>query len=196
MLSPFLATDAVIFNTKLGPFLNRLACERQCVCPSAFSVTLSHLSSSSEQRHSALKVVKSACRYTETAKDEIKLLRKVSSANPSHPGREFLVSFLDSFQQPGPEDPHVCIVFEPLGENLLTLIDRNKNKGVPRGVVKSIAKQVLLGLQYLHEECDLVHTDIKPENISKITVPSAFFTGINYLHCSDFYSRCRELHSE
>ena len=26
---------------------------------------------------------------------------------------------------------------------------------------------MLLGLQYLHDECDLVHTDIKPENISQ-----------------------------
>ena len=58
-------------------------------------------------------------------------------------------------------------MFEPLGENLLSLIERNKKKGVPRGLVKAIAKQILLGLQYLHEECDLVHTDIKPENISK-----------------------------
>lgn len=124
------------------------------------------------------------------------MLRKVSSASPSHPGREFLVSFLDSFQHCGPEDPHVCIVFEPLGENLLTLIERNKSKGVPRGVVKSIAKQVLLGLQYLHEECDLVHTDIKPENISKPIMLSAPFTIINELvDYSDFYPRCRELHS-
>ncbi|EPQ61003.1 kinase-like protein [Gloeophyllum trabeum ATCC 11539] len=118
-----------------------------------------------ENRHSALKVVKSAGRYAETARDEIKLLRQVASANPSHPGREHVVSFLDSFQHCGPEDIHVCIVFEPLGENLLALIERHKKKGVPQGLVKVIAKQVLLGLMYLHDECDLVHTDIKPENI-------------------------------
>lgn len=58
-------------------------------------------------------------------------------------------------------------MFEPLGENLLALIERNKKKGVPRPLVKVIAKQILLGLQYLHDECDLVHTDIKPENICK-----------------------------
>lgn len=120
-----------------------------------------------ENRHSALKVVKSAGRYAETAKDEIRLLRKVMAANPCHPGRDFVVSFLDSFQHCGPEDTHVCMVFEPLGENLLSLIERNKKNGVPRGLVKVITRQVLLGLQYLHEECDLVHTDIKPENICK-----------------------------
>ena len=118
-------------------------------------------------KHSALKVVKSAGRYAETARDEIKLLRKVMSANPQHPGRDFVVSFLDSFTYQGPEESHVCIVFEPLGENLLALIERNKAKGVPRSLVKTISRQILLGLQYLHDECDLVHTDIKPENISK-----------------------------
>ncbi|KAJ4000301.1 CMGC/SRPK protein kinase [Lentinula boryana] len=116
-------------------------------------------------RHSALKVVKSAGRYAETARDEIKLLSRVASFSPAHPGRQHLVSFLDSFSHASPEASHICIVFEPLGENLLALIERNKKKGVPRALVKLIAKQVLLGLQYLHDECDLVHTDIKPENI-------------------------------
>jgi len=122
------------------------------------------------QRHSALKVVKSAGRYSETARDEIKLLSRVSSFSPTHPGREHIVSFLDSFSHQGPEAAHVCIVFEPLGENLLALIERNKKKGVPRPLVKVIAKQILLGLEYLHDECDLVHTDIKPENIL-ISIP-------------------------
>ncbi|KAG6866860.1 hypothetical protein C0991_008796 [Blastosporella zonata] len=118
-----------------------------------------------EQHHSALKVVKSAGRYAETARDEIKLLHRVASFSPTHPGRSHIVSFLDSFVNQGPESSHVCIVFEPLGENLLGLIERNKKKGVPKSLVKAIAKQILLGLQYLHDECDLVHTDIKPENI-------------------------------
>ncbi|THH17405.1 hypothetical protein EW146_g3394 [Bondarzewia mesenterica] len=117
--------------------------------------------------HSALKVVKSAGRYTETARDEIKLLQQIADTSLSHPGRAHIVSFLDSFSHTSPTDTHVCIIFEPLGENLLSLIEKNRRTGVPQSLVKSIIKQVLLGLQYLHEECDLVHTDIKPENISR-----------------------------
>ncbi|KAF8971426.1 kinase-like domain-containing protein [Flammula alnicola] len=125
---------------------------------------------SQTHRHSALKVVKSAGRYAETARDEIKLLSRVSSFSQTHPGKEHIVSFLDSFSHQGPEASHVCIVFEPLGENLLALIERNKKKGVARPLVRVIAKQILLGLAYLHDECDLVHTDIKPENIL-ISIP-------------------------
>ena len=116
-------------------------------------------------RHTALKVVKSAGRYAETARDEIKLLRQVMDANPSHRGRNHIVSFLDHFEHSGPDDSHICLVFEPLGENLLALIERHKKTGVAVDLVRVIAKQMLLGLQYLHDECDLVHTDIKPENI-------------------------------
>lgn len=32
-------------------------------------------------------------------------------------------------------------------------------------LVKQITKQVLLGLDYLHRECGIIHTDLKPENV-------------------------------
>ncbi|KAG5640038.1 hypothetical protein DXG03_001591, partial [Asterophora parasitica] len=128
-------------------------------------------------RHVALKVVKSAPRYTETALDEIKLLQRLitSSTPPSttsapspahtHPGRSHVISFLDHFRHKGPNGTHVCMVFEVLGENLLGLIKRHQNKGVPMPLVRQIAKQVLLGLDYMHRCCGVIHTDLKPENV-------------------------------
>ena len=152
------------------------------ILPDSIAVLLIHLTFSTH-RHSALKVVKSAGRYAETARDEIKLLSRVSSFSPSHPGRQHIVSFLDSFSHQGPEAQHICIVFEPLGENLLALIERNKKKGVPRSLVKVITRQILLGLEYLHDECDLVHTDIKPENIRELQFllfPPFFFNSLSH----------------
>ncbi|KAF8199963.1 kinase-like domain-containing protein [Mycena galopus ATCC 62051] len=122
------------------------------------------------KRHVALKVVKSAARYTETALDEIKLLQRlITSSTPNgalnHPGRSHVISFLDHFRHTGPNGTHVCMVFEVLGENLLGLVKRHQNKGVPMPIVKQIAKQVLLGLDYMHRCCGVIHTDIKPENV-------------------------------
>ncbi|KAJ6629478.1 kinase-like domain-containing protein [Mycena sp. CBHHK59/15] len=121
------------------------------------------------KRHVALKVVKSAARYTETALDEIKLLQRlITSSTPSgasHPGRSHVISFLDHFRHTGPNGTHVCMVFEVLGESLLGLVKRHQNKGVPMNLVKQIAKQVLLGLDYMHRCCGVIHTDIKPENV-------------------------------
>ncbi|KLO19720.1 kinase-like protein [Schizopora paradoxa] len=116
-------------------------------------------------RHVALKVVKSAPRYTETALDEIKLLQRIISSDPTHPGRRHVISFLDHFRHRGPNGSHVCMVFEVLGENLLGLIRRHQSKGVPMPLVKQIAKQILLGLDYMHRSCGMIHTDLKPENV-------------------------------
>ncbi|EPE05519.1 cmgc srpk protein kinase [Ophiostoma piceae UAMH 11346] len=116
-------------------------------------------------RHVALKVVRSAAHYTETAIDEIKLLNKIVQANPDHPGRKHVISLLDSFEHKGPHGTHVCMVFEVLGETLLGLIKKWNHRGIPMSLVKQITKQVLLGLDYLHRECGIVHTDLKPENV-------------------------------
>ncbi|KAH7358696.1 kinase-like domain-containing protein [Plectosphaerella cucumerina] len=116
-------------------------------------------------KHVALKVVRSAAHYTETAIDEIKLLKKIVDAKPDHPGRKHVVSLLDSFEHKGPNGTHVCMVFEVLGENLLGLIKRWNHRGIPIALVKQITKQVLLGLDYMHRECGIIHTDLKPENV-------------------------------
>jgi len=116
-------------------------------------------------KHVALKIVRSAAHYTETAIDEIKLLKKVVEANPNHPGKRHVVELLDSFEHKGPNGVHVCMVFEVLGENLLGLIKRWNHRGIPMPLIKQITKQVLLGLDHLHRECGIIHTDLKPENV-------------------------------
>lgn len=116
-------------------------------------------------KHVAMKVVRSAKHYTEAALDEIALLQRTRDANRNHPGYQYVVTLLDSFSHNGPHGVHVCMVFEVLGENLLGLIKRYHYKGIPKVLVKQITKQVLLALDYLHRECGVIHTDLKPENV-------------------------------
>lgn len=113
----------------------------------------------------ALKIVRSASHYTETALDEIKLLKRINTANPCHPGAAHIVSLLDQFEHQGPNGTHICMIFEVLGENLLSLIKKYDYRGIPIPLVKQITKQVLLGLDYLHRDCGIIHTDLKPENV-------------------------------
>ncbi|XP_059480838.1 SRSF protein kinase 1 isoform X2 [Neocloeon triangulifer] len=117
------------------------------------------------KRFVALKVVKSASHYTETALDEIKLLKCVREADPEDSKREKTVALLDDFKITGVNGTHVCMVFEVLGVNLLKLIIRSNYQGIPLANVRTIIRQVLLGLDYLHTKCKIIHTDIKPENI-------------------------------
>ena len=124
----------------------------------------------------AIKVQKSAAQYTEAAEDEIKLLTHAAlglkrkqplhsaPTPPSHVGRHHVISLLHHFTITGPNGRHVALVFECLGDNLLSLIKRYDYQGVPIRIVKLITRQVLLGLDYLHRVCGIIHTDLKPEN--------------------------------
>ncbi|XP_061759513.1 SRSF protein kinase 1a isoform X2 [Nerophis ophidion] len=117
------------------------------------------------KRFVAMKVVKSAEHYTETAVDEIKLLKSVRNSDPNDPKREMVVQMVDDFKISGVNGTHVCMVFEVLGHHLLKWIIKSNYQGLPLPCVKSIIKQVLQGLDYLHTKCEIIHTDIKPENI-------------------------------
>ncbi|XP_037740745.2 SRSF protein kinase 1 isoform X1 [Chelonia mydas] len=117
------------------------------------------------KRFVAMKVVKSAEHYTETALDEIKLLKSVRNTDPNDPNREMVVQLLDDFKISGVNGSHICMVFEVLGHHLLKWIIKSNYQGLPLPCVKRIIQQVLQGLDYLHTKCRIIHTDIKPENI-------------------------------
>ncbi|KAM3621175.1 uncharacterized protein V6R79_007382 [Siganus canaliculatus] len=116
-------------------------------------------------RFVALKVVKSAETFTETALDEIKLLKCVRDSDAKDPKREKIVHLIDDFRITGTNGEHVCMVLEVLGHQLLRWIIKSNYTGLPLPCVKSILRQVLQGLDYLHTKCKIIHTDIKPENI-------------------------------
>lgn len=108
--------------------------------------------------HVALKIVKAANRYTDSALEEIKLLECVKKTNPESKGWQHVAQLLNHFWHQGPNGKHACMTFEVLGESLLSLMKRYNYKGIPQHIVKRIAKQVLEGLDYLHRECGIVHT--------------------------------------
>lgn len=119
------------------------------------------------QKHVALKIVKSDKIYSEAALDEIEVLKSASAnqANDQFGGYKHLLTLLDDFIHSGENGDHIVMVFEVLGENLLALINRYENTGIPIGYVKQISKQLLLSLDYMHRVCGIIHTDIKPENV-------------------------------
>eukprot|EP00929_Paragymnodinium_shiwhaense_P118222 TRINITY_DN9014_c0_g1_i1.p1 TRINITY_DN9014_c0_g1~~TRINITY_DN9014_c0_g1_i1.p1 ORF type:complete len:641 (-),score=164.82 TRINITY_DN9014_c0_g1_i1:354-2276(-) len=132
-------------------------------------------------RYVAMKVQKSAPHYTEAAYDEIELLALAAKRRQRpeweetqklpladiFPTRPFtgVVELSDYFEHTGPNGKHVCMVFEVMGPNVLALIKRYNFKGVPFPIVRKLAAHVLIGLDYLHRICGIIHTDLKPENV-------------------------------
>ncbi|KAL1544092.1 non-specific serine/threonine protein kinase [Salvia divinorum] len=111
----------------------------------------------------ALKVQKSAPHYTEAAMDEITILREIAEGDPED--KKCALKLLDHFKHSGPNGQHVCMVFEYLGDNLLTLIKYSAYRGLPIHKVKEICYHILVGLDYVHRKLSIIHTDLKPENI-------------------------------
>ncbi|KAL4087386.1 hypothetical protein PRIC1_013278 [Phytophthora ramorum] len=119
----------------------------------------------------AMKVQKSARHYTEAAKDEIELLEcTVHAAQTGYESKEEqeaikVVRLVDSFEHKGKNGVHVCMVFEMMGDNLLTLIKYYNYRGVPLQLVQRLTRDMMEGLAFLHGKCEIIHTDLKPENV-------------------------------
>lgn len=75
------------------------------------------------------------------------------------------LQMFDQFMHSALNGRHSVMAFEVLGKNLLALIKRYDYRGIPLNMVREITRQCLMGLDYLHSVCGIIHTDLKPENV-------------------------------
>jgi serine/threonine protein kinase len=85
-------------------------------------------------------------------------LKHVRDANPTHPGHNYVAHLLDDFTHVGVNGEHKCLVFNVMGERADDLSRRFDCRKIPVGLVKQIGRQILLGLDYLHTSCGIIHT--------------------------------------
>ena len=128
----------------------------------AFS-TVWRCSDQKEGQDVAVKVTKSDKETTEQVTDEIELLKAVGKVETEHTGKENVMRLLGSFSVAGENGSHLCLAMELLGANLLKCLDNRM--GMCLSNVKVVMHQVLQGLDFLHTQAGIIHTDIKPENI-------------------------------
>lgn len=92
--------------------------------------------------------------------DEINTYRRINAAPKSHPGRSAVRSLLDSFDVAGPDGSHRCLVHHPLWESVQTFLYRNPIWRLPVPVLAFVLKQLFLALDFLHTECNIIHTGL------------------------------------
>ena len=56
-----------------------------------------------------------------------------------------------------------------------------------------LAKQVLIGLDFLHRYCKVIHTDLKPENVLICLSQSEIVTKIKFLIFIEFFFNRKKL---
>ncbi|KAI4843326.1 protein kinase [Aureobasidium sp. EXF-8845] len=138
------------------------------------------------RRYVTLKMYISNAALGKHLDNETKMYRRIAKGSKSHPGRQAIRSLLDSFDVDGLEEPHHCLVHSPLCDNLTTFLHRNPVRRLPKPILAFVLYRLFLALDYLHRECQIIHTgllpihcfhakssdfDIKPDNIM-FTVPN------------------------
>lgn len=120
----------------------------------------------------AIKIVRNIKKYTESAQIEAEILSTVYDMQKKHK-KHLCVKLFSHFYHDG----HFCMVFEPLGISLYDLIKKNGYVGFPLETVRTICRQLLQAMEFLHS-ISLIHTDLKLENI--LLVDGTRFTTTNY----------------
>ncbi|EPE26262.1 Protein kinase-like (PK-like) [Glarea lozoyensis ATCC 20868] len=116
-------------------------------------------------RYVAIKIGTRTYGSTSAAEHELKLSQWIATANPSHPGAGYIRTPIDNFKIDGSHGPHICLVYRPMRETMLDFQNRFRNQRFPPKILRLYIALLLQGLNYLHSECHLIHTDLKSDNV-------------------------------
>ena len=114
--------------------------------------------------------------------NEIKMLKTLNDRYD--PEKFRFITIVDHFSFRS----HMCIISELLSINMYSLLELTNFKGLGYSVIQSIAQQLLLGLQAIHS-CNIIHCDIKPENVM-LKLPSSPNSSDFIVKIIDFGSSC------
>ncbi|KAK3661149.1 hypothetical protein LTR56_000272 [Elasticomyces elasticus] len=98
-------------------------------------------------------------------RSELLVYEHINNLDTEHGGQNDVRKMLAHFILQGPYGSHVCLVHEACGFSLGEFKRQVVGGRLPVGVVREGLRNVLCGMQFLHEEAKVVHTDLHAENI-------------------------------
>jgi serine/threonine protein kinase len=118
-----------------------------------------------ELRPGALKVVRNSPAYAMQALQELRILRLLNEEHdPDDTHHIVRVRRAFTYRH------HICFVFEPLGCSLLDLIAGSGYRGLPLQQVRPLMTDLLDAMEVL-AAANVVHADVKPENVLLVPEP-------------------------
>lgn len=118
---------------------------------------------------------------------ELDILKTLKRNSRKAPGGVHILHIFDNFEHEGPNGKHVCLVSKAMGPALSEYRRYFPNLMIPLPILKTISRQLLQALAFLHDTCQVIHTgkphgqpiyvraisvnsltppvDIKPDNI-------------------------------
>lgn len=96
-----------------------------------------------------------------TGEEEVKLFNKFT--NEQCP---YINKIIETFYHKMEYGIHICMVFELMAGSLFDIMEMGRySKGIPHDIAKIITYQLLIAITVLNKKYNLVHTDLKTENI-------------------------------
>ncbi|KAF2215924.1 hypothetical protein CERZMDRAFT_109760 [Cercospora zeae-maydis SCOH1-5] len=120
----------------------------------------------SRDLHAHSYVTLKACeRESQSAERELAAYQHLHSLTTEHLGALVIRQPLDSFTITASDHEYRCMVHEPLGMSVEILQHLMPNEVLSEDALKSVLKYLLLALDCLHNEGNMVHTDLQASNI-------------------------------
>ncbi|EDN04048.1 predicted protein [Histoplasma mississippiense (nom. inval.)] len=138
------------------------------------------------QRYVSLKILVAGASENS---NEGKIIHLLTKGDPHCRGRQYIPTLLDQFSFDGPNGHHQCLVAEPAGCSISTSKENSANFMFPQDAARSIAAQLIMGLNYLHEN-DVCHGDLHLRNFL-LRVPS--FDNLTTTELHEHHSKPYEI---
>ncbi len=146
------------FSAPVGTLMNDRYELSETIGHGRFSKVFAAYDLKNDRRNVALKIYRTSSEFYEYFKNELALYEHLNSKTHCN-----VVSCLDTFVAETDQGSHGVVVLEKFNRDIKHLIETH-DSGLPQSDVYKILHQVCQGLSFLHEN-DIIHADIKPENL-------------------------------
>lgn len=146
------------YNVRLGELINGRYHVQQNLGKGMFSSVV-RATDSRTGGLVAIKIIRQNDTMRKAGMKEIGILEQLHEADPDD--KKHMIKFERWFDHKG----HLCMVFENLSMNLREVLKKfGRDVGLNLRAIRAYAQQIFLGLS-LMRKCDILHADLKPDNL-------------------------------